>query len=407
MSASTSRVKAIRTDSLIAFIAAAVILASCSGEPDTEAAPAAPSGPRAVTVSVSQLETQQVQSVRELTGRARAYAEAEIRPQVTGLIQKRLFTEGQQVAAGDALYQIDPAEYRAAVDSAAAALKGSEATADAARERVKRFKQLAEINAVSQQDYDEAVATLNRAEADIGIRKAALARARIDLDRTVVRSPIAGQIGRSTVTPGALVTANQATALARVLQLDPIYIDLSAASSEMLRWKQEVFAGRILTTNGTETAQVPVTIKLENGTEYPEKGQLGFSEVNVDENAGTVIMRAVIPNSERLLLPGMFITASFSAGSYDDVFLVPQRYVQRTQKGDAYVYVANSENKAEERYVTILESNGANWVVTDGLNSGDRLVTTGFQNLRNGTPLNITGGQASLNGDDDTLRLQK
>lgn len=392
---------------MIAFFAAAVILASCSGDQDTDAAPAAPSGPPAVTVSVSQLESQQVQSVRELTGRARAYAEAEIRPQVTGLIQKRLFTEGQQVEAGDALYQIDAAEYRAAVDSAVAALKGSEATAEAARERVKRFKQLAEINAVSQQDYDEAVATLNRAEADIGIRKAALARARIDLDRTVVRSPIAGQIGRSNVTPGALVTANQATALARVLQLDPIYVDLSAASSEMLRWKQEVFAGRILTTNGTETAQVPVTIKLENGTEYPEKGQLGFSEVNVDENAGTVIMRAVIPNSERLLLPGMFITASFSAGSYDDVFLVPQRYVQRTQKGDAYVYVANSENKAEERYVTILESNGANWVVTDGLNSGDRLVTTGFQNLRNGTPLSITGGQASLNGDDDTLRLQK
>ena len=407
MSASTSKRNARKLLSMAIIAAAALALAACSGASDKEAAASAPSGPRAVTVSVTSVQPQQVQSLRELTGRARAYAEAEIRPQVTGLIQKRLFTEGQQVKSGDPLYQIDPAEYRAAVQSANAALKGSEASAAAAQEKVKRFKQLTEINAVSQQDYDEAVASFNRAEADIGIKQAALSRARIDLERTVVRSPIDGQIGRSTVTPGALVTANQSQSLARVLQLDPIYVDLSAASSEMLRWKQEVFAGRILTSSGTDTAQVPVTIKLENGSEYPEKGQLGFSEVNVDESAGTVIMRAVIPNTERLLLPGMFITASFSAGRYDDVFLVPQRVVQRTPKGDAYVYVASAENTAEERYVTILESNGSSWVVTDGLKAGDRLVVTGYQSLRQGTPLNISPGQASLGSDAETLRLQK
>lgn len=391
------------------MLVASLLLASCGGDHDApaNANPGGPSGPRAVSVVVETVQPQQVQSFRELTGRARAFAEAEIRPQVTGLIQKRLFTEGQQVKAGDSLYQIDAAEYRAAVESADAALKGAQATAAAANERVKRFKQLSEINAVSQQDYDESLAALNRAEADIGIRRAALSRARIDLERTNVKSPIDGQIGRSSVTPGALVTANQSQSLARVLQLDPIYVDLSAASSEVLRWKQEVVAGQISTLNGTENSQVPVTIKLENGTEYPEKGRLGVREVIVDENAGTVIVRAVVPNSENLLLPGMFVSASFSAGSYDGVFLVPQRVVQRTQKGDPYVYVAGPEDKAEQRYVTIMESNGSDWVITDGLNSGDRLVTTGYQSLREGTPLNISSEQAALPGGGDTIRLDK
>ena len=369
-------------------------LPACSGGSEGVGS-AGMTGPSAASVDVLEMQIQDVQSVRELTGRARAFAEAEIRPQVTGLIQSRLFTEGQQVSSGDALYQIDASEYRAIVESAEAALNGSEASAAAARETAERFRHLAEINAVSQQDYDEARASMLRAEANIGIDRAALSRARIDLQRTTVRSPIDGQIGRSTVTPGALVTANQSQSLARVLQLDPIYIDLTSASAEVLRWKQDVSEGRILTSAGASDpavsgANVPVTIRLENGSEYPERGQLGFSEVSVDENAGTVIVRAVVPNSDGLLLPGMFVTASFSAGLYEDVFLVPQRAVQRTPTGDAYVLIATPENTAEQRMVRILESNGNNWIVTSGLNNGDKLIVSGLQSARPGAAVAIS-----------------
>ena len=374
------------------IFASALILSSCDSS-DTSAAPGSSStGMPSAAVGVIDLRAEEVASVRELTGRARAYAEAEIRPQVTGLIQRRLFTEGQAVSEREALYQIDPAEYRAAVRSAEAALRGAEANAAAARETAERFERLAEINAVSRQDYENAVAAMEGAEAEIGIREATLARAEIDLERTTVRSPISGQIGRSNVTQGALVTANQSTSLARVLQLDPIYIDLTTASSELLRWKQDVAAGSIST---IENSNVPVTIHLENGSEYAETGQLGFSEVSVDDAAGTVIVRAVVPNPGGLLLPGMFVTASFSAGSYDNVFLVPQRALQRNPRGDGYVYVVDENNTAQTRNVSILESQGSNWVVTDGLEDGDQLIVSGFQSIRAGAPVRIT----SRNGE--------
>ncbi|MAT33563.1 MAG: efflux transporter periplasmic adaptor subunit [Ponticaulis sp.] len=354
--------------------------------------------PQAVKVETITVSPERVQSVRELTGRARAFAEAEIRPQVTGLIQKRLFTEGQKVTAGEALYKIDPAEYQAEVQSAAASLEGAEANAAAARETAERFRRLSEINAVSRQDYDNAVAAAKQAEATIGINKAALQRARIDLERTTVRSPISGQIGRSTVTPGALVTANQSQSLARVLQLDPIYVDLTAPSSEVLRWKQEVASGNIMTANSGDETEIPVTIQLENGTTYPETGRLGFSEVNVDEAAGTVIVRAVVPNSDGLLLPGMFITASFSAGSYDGAYRVPQRAIQRTQRGEAYVYVIDDQNVAQEQPVTIRESRGTDWIISEGLTPGARVVVSGFQSLRAGTEVTV---QASKPASQD------
>ena len=354
--------------------------------------------PQAVKVETITVSPERVQSVRELTGRARAFAEAEIRPQVTGLIQKRLFTEGQKVTAGEALYKIDPAEYQAEVQSAAASLEGAEANAAAARETAERFRRLSEINAVSRQDYDNAVAAAKQAEATIGINKAALQRARIDLERTTVRSPISGQIGRSTVTPGALVTANRSQSLARVLQLDPIYVDLTAPSSEVLRWKQEVASGNIMTANSGDETEIPVTIQLENGTTYPETGRLGFSEVNVDEAAGTVIVRAVVPNSDGLLLPGMFITASFSAGSYDGAYRVPQRAIQRTQRGEAYVYVIDDQNVAQEQPVTIRESRGTDWIISEGLTPGARVVVSGFQSLRAGTEVTV---QASKPASQD------
>ncbi|MAP93986.1 MAG: efflux transporter periplasmic adaptor subunit [Ponticaulis sp.] len=387
------QIRARKTSAVSVSIVSALLLTmtACSGgEPESTGAPAGRPAAPAISVSTVRMVPQTVQSVRELTGRARAYQEAEIRPQVTGLIQTRLFTEGQQVKAGDPLYQIDAAEYRAAVQSAEASLAGAEASFAEAKETAERFRRLAEINAVSQQDYDSAVATAKRAEANIGISKAALARARIDLQRTTVRSPIDGQIGRSSVTPGALVTANQATSLARVLQLNPIYVDMTAASSEVLKWKQDVAQGRIRTMSDDGVGRVAVTIKLENGMEMPEEGQLGFSEVNVDENAGTVIVRAVVPNDDTLLLPGMFVSANFPAGLYENIFLVPQRAVQRDQRGEPYVFIVGPENKAALREISILESNGPNWIVTSGLTEGDQLITGGLQSVREGASVNAS-----------------
>lgn len=349
--------------------------------------------PQAARVEVMRVEPQSIGSVRTLPGRATPYAEAEIRPQVTGLIESRLFTEGELVTEGQALYQIDADEYVAAVQSAQAALERAQATAATAGETAKRFERLADINAVSQQSYDEAVAAQKQAEADVGIQRAALDRARIDLARTKVRAPIDGRIGRSAVTEGALVTANQATPLARVLQLDPIYVDMTASSAQVLRWKRDVADGKIETVGPTSgrSAAVPVTLEFENGDDYPVEGQLEFSEVSVDQEAGTVIVRAQFPNPGNLILPGMFVKASFAAGSYNDVYLVPQRAVQRTPQGDGYVFAVSDDGTAARKSLTIQEANGSNWVVTEGLSAGDQIVISGFQNLRAGMPVEVTG----------------
>lgn len=383
---------------LLGFLAIG-LLAGCGGHEESADAPAQTAMQRpAPNVEIMEVMVTDAPSTRVLTGRARAFQEAEIRPQVTGLVQKRLFTEGQQVEEGEALYIIDPSEYRAAVQSAQAALEGAEASAAAARETTSRFQSLAEINAVSKQDYDNAVANLRQAESQIGIRKAAVDQARINLARTTVRSPISGQIGRSSVTPGALVTANQATALARVLQLDPIYVDLTAASTEVLKWKRDVAAGLLQT---DDSAAVPVTIRLEDGELYAEKGALEFSEVSVDENAGTVIIRAIVPNPDGLLLPGMFVKAEFSAGSLDEVVIVPQKAVQRTPKGEAMVLVVNDEGIAEQRILTVEGTQGANWVVRKGLSKGERIITSGMQSVRPGMKVSVVpteSGFANLNG---------
>lgn len=383
---------------LLGFLALG-LLSGCGGHDEAPAAPAQTAAQRpAPNVEIMEVMVTDAPSTRVLTGRARAFQEAEIRPQVTGLVQKRLFKEGQQVEEGEALYIIDPSEYRAAVHSATAALEGAEATAAAARETTKRFESLADINAVSRQDYDNAVASLRQAEAQIGIRKAAVDQARINLARTTVRSPISGQIGRSSVTPGALVTANQSTALARVLQLDPIYVDLTAASTEVLKWKRDVAAGLLQT---DDSAAVPVTIRLEDGELYAEKGALEFSEVSVDETAGTVIIRAIVPNPDGFLLPGMFVKAEFSAGSLDKVVIVPQKAVQRTPKGEATVFVVNAGGIAEERVLTIEGAQGSSWVVREGLEEGERIITSGMQSVRPGMKVSVVAtdsGFASLNG---------
>ena len=336
-----------------------------------------------------------VESTRELPGRARAYREAEIRPQVTGLIQSRLFTEGQMVTAGQALYQIDASEYAASVNSAKAALQRAEATAEAARQTASRYQRLSEINAVSRENYDQAVAAQRQAEADVAMQKAAVQSASINLARTKVTSPIEGRIGRSTVTPGALVTANQATALANVLQLDPIYLDLTAGSSRIQEWKRDVAEGRIQSTDGES---VDVKIKLEDGTVYPEPGRLEFSEVSVDETAGSVIIRAAVANPDGLLLPGMYVNASFSAGAYDDVFVLPQAAVNRDTKGNPTAMVVSADNKVEVRNLKIIEASGSDWIVSDGLEDGDRMIVSGFQKIQPGASVTVKQPMAETAG---------
>jgi membrane fusion protein, multidrug efflux system len=381
------------SNNIRALIATALFgaVAAC-GPSGQEGAPQAPPAP---TVDIMVVHKTSVESARELPGRARAYREAEIRPQVTGLIQSRLFTEGQLVSEGQALYQIDAAEYAASVNSAKAALQRAEATAEAARQTASRYERLAEINAVSRENYDQAVAAQRQAEADVAMQKAALQSASINLARTKVTSPIAGRIGRSTVTPGALVTANQATALANVLQLDPIYLDLTAGSSKIQEWKRDVAEGRIQSTDGES---VDVTIKLEDGTVYPEPGKVEFGEVSVDETAGSVIIRAVVANPDGLLLPGMYVNASFSAGAYDNVFVLPQAAVSRDAKGNPTAMVVSDDNTVGVRNLKIVEASGSDWIVSDGLEDGDKLIVSGFQKIQPGAPVTVKQPMAETAG---------
>ena len=348
---------------------------------------------QAAEVDTVTVQPQAVGSVRSLPGRATPFAEAEIRPQVSGLIERRLFTEGQQVEAGEALYKIEDSEYAAAVESARASLARAEATAETTRETAKRFERLANINAVSQQAYDEAVASAKQAEADVGIQRAALQRARIDLARTQVRAPIDGQIGRSNFTQGALVTASQSQPLARVVQLDPIYVDMTAASSEVLNWRQDVASGKIQTTG--DTSAVPVTVRFENGSEYPLRGNLEFSEVSVDEDAGTVIVRAQLPNPDGIILPGMFVKAEFSAGTLEGAYLVPQRAVQRTPRGEPYALIVSEEGTAKRAMLEIQEARDSDWLVTGGLEPGQQVITSGFQYVREGAPVEVASPDAA------------
>ncbi|MFT5776516.1 efflux RND transporter periplasmic adaptor subunit [Hyphomonas sp.] len=395
------------SNSFRALIAAALIgtAAACGASEPAAPAQSASGAPAAAPVDVMVVHRTSIESTRELPGRARAFREAEIRPQVTGLIKSRLFTEGELVSQGQALYQIDASEYAAAVNSAKAAVQGAEATAEAARQTAGRFERLAEINAVSRENLDQAVATQKQAEADVAIQKAALQRTNIDLSRTRVTSPIEGQIGRSTVTPGALVTENQAAPLAMVQQLDPIYLDLTAGSSKILGWKRDIAAGRIQSSDGQS---VSVSIKLEDGSTYSEPGRLEFSEVNVDESAGSVILRAVVPNPDGFILPGMYVNASFSAGTYDNVFLVPQGAVARTVKGDPTAMVVGKDGTAEMRNLTIVEAHGNDWIVSDGLEDGDKLIIGGLQKVRPGAPvMSVQPQTASAEPDSAATHVVK
>lgn len=356
------------------------VLTGCS-KPGQQGAPP-PSGPPEVGIMV--VQPKQVSLTTELSGRTVPHLIAEVRPQVGGIIKKRLFTEGSEVKAGQLLYQIEPASYQAAFASAKAALAKAEANLSSIALKAKRYAELITINAVSHQDNDDAQASLKQAEAEVAAAKAAVDTARINLNYTGITAPISGRIGRSTVTDGALVTANQAAALATIQQLDTMYVDVTQSTAELLRLKQNLASG-LMKKSGA--AQARVKLILEDGSPYPLPGTLKFSDVTVDQSTGSITLRAIFPNPKQTLLPGMFVRAILEEGVMDNAILAPQRGVTRNPKGEPLVMVVGAENKVEPRIIKVVRTIGDAWLVSDGLKAGDRIILEGIQKAKPGTPV--------------------
>ena len=338
-------------------------------------------------VVIIKLEPRREVYTTALAGRIASFQVAEVRPQVGGILQQRLFTEGADVKAGQALYQIDPATYEAALDSAQAALMKAEANVTPARLKAERFRELLAIKAVSKQEYDDAQAAFKQAEADVAVNRAAVKTARINLEYTKVRSPISGRIGKSAFTPGALVTANQAQALTSVRQLDPVYVDITQSSQDLLRLRAQFTNGELR----SAAEEAPVRLKLENGAMYPHEGRLQFTDVSVDESTGMVSLRALFPNPEHILLPGMYVRAVIAEGVDENALLVPQRALRRDPKGQASVLLVDGGGKVDVRLVDVGRTVGDSWQVLSGLKPGDRVIVEGGQNVRPGMSVKIRG----------------
>lgn len=356
-------------------VAGGLLLGGCRGADGEQAAP--PPVPEVATVTV---RPQRVELISELPGRACARLVAEIRPQVNGIIQKRHFREGSDVAAGQLLYQIDPAPFQAALDSARASLAKAEANLPSVRLRADRYQELLADRAVSQQDADDAAAALEQAQAEVAYWKAAVQTARINLGYTKVCAPISGRTGKSNVTEGALVTAYQPTPLCTIQQLDPIYVDVTQSAAELLRLKRNLVAGRL--TNGG--AQRRVRIILEDGTPYPLEGTLEFRDVTVDPATGSFTLRITVPNPEQRLLPGMFVRALVQEGVAPQAILVPQQGVSRNPKGEPVALVLDAQGVVQQRILTLERAIGDQWLVSSGLADGERLIVEGMLNVRPG-----------------------
>lgn len=362
------------------IIISAALLAGCNDQGETQAHPTEPQ----VTVHV--VESAPLAVTTELPGRTSAFRIAEVRPQVSGIVLKRNFTEGSDVEAGQSLYQIDPATYQADYDSAKGELAKSEAAAAIAHLTVKRYVPLVGTKYISQQEYDQAIADARQADASVIAAKAAIESARINLAYTKVTSPISGRIGKSSVTEGALVTNGQATALATVQQLDPIYVDVTQSSNDFMRLKQSIAQGSLHKDNTSST----VELVMENGQSYPLKGTLQFSDVTVDESTGSITLRAVFPNPQHTLLPGMFVRAGVDEGVQPNAILVPQQGVTRTPRGDATVMVVNDKSQVEARPVVAVQAIGDKWLISEGLQSGDKVIVSGLQKARPGVQVKAT-----------------
>ncbi|EPY00815.1 efflux RND transporter periplasmic adaptor subunit [Magnetospirillum fulvum] len=341
-----------------------------------------PTGP--VEVVAITVEPSRVALTTELPGRTTAYRVAEVRPQVNGIVLKRLFQEGSEVKAGQQLYQIDPATYQAAVNSAQADLVKARASLKSVEAKASRYEDLVRINAVSRQDYDDAIASLDQAKAQIQVADAALQTARINLGYTKVFAPISGRIGKSSVTEGALVTANQTTSLATITQLDPIFVDVSQSSSELIRLRHT------MSPNGTEAKAAPVTLTLDGTSQpYDQPGRLEFSEVTVDQTTGAVQLRAVFPNPRHDLYPGLFVRARIEQGVKEQAIQVPQKALVRGADGSASVWVIGPDNKVAPRPVKVSQAVGDTWIVESGLAAGDQVVIEGLQKIRPGAEVRV------------------
>jgi membrane fusion protein (multidrug efflux system) len=327
----------------------------------------------------------------ELPGRTSPYQEADVRPQVNGILIKRLFEEGGTVKAGQALYQIDPAPYQAAFDSAEAAVANAEANLATTRAKSERYANLLKQNAIAPQDYDDALAASKQAQANVLQAQANLESARINLGYTKITAPVSGRIGRSLVTVGALVTANQTNVLATIDTLDPIYVDINQSSSELLALKKALAAGQL--SGGTpETARV--TLLLDDGSTYPLDGTLKFSEASVDPNTGAVVLRAVFPNPKGLLLPGMYVRARIAEGVDPRAILAPQQGVNRNEKGEPTAMVVDNHGVARLRILQSSQAVGNAWLITSGLAPGDKLIVDGLQSVQPGMPVHAVPAAA-------------
>ena len=351
-------------------------------------------------VSVLALAPQPVTLTTDLPGRTAPYLVAEIRPRVSGLVQDRKFTEGSDVTAGSVLFQIDPAPYQAAFDRAQAALAVARAQLPALRSRSERLASLAEAHAVGQQDADDAAAALAQAEANAQAAEAALESARLDLAYTPVTAPISGRIGRSEFTIGALVSAYQPAPLAVVQQLDPIYVDVTQSSAQLLRLRRKLAEGRLRDGSGRTSVQ----LLLEDGTPYPERGRLEFRDVTVDPATGSVMVRLVFPNPDHVLLPGMFVRAVIEEGVAEQALLAPQQAVTRDPKGNPIAFVVTPDSTVEQRTLTVERAIGDSWLVSDGLAPGDRLVVEGRDRVRAGTAVETTPFAPAAGGDAGPAR---
>lgn len=368
---------------LVPAMAGITLLLAACGDPPSGGPPPVLAVPQ---VGVITVEARSLPLTRELPGRIAAQMVSEVRPQVTGIVQKRLFSEGALVKAGEVLYQIDPATYQAALDSAQASLERAEASLASTRLKAQRYQELVKIQAVSQQESDDAAAALKQGLADVNAAKAALASARINLAYTRVTAPISGRIGRSAVSPGALVTANQASALATVQQLDPIYVDLTQSSASLLQLRRALAEGR-LKQAGPAAAQVDLV--LEDGSHYAHSGALKFSEVSVDPGTGAVTLRAQFPNPQGELLPGMYVRAQVPQGVADEAITIPQRAVVRDHRGQPTAYVVTADNTVELRELQAGQTLGDQWLIAAGLKAGDRLVLDGLQKIRPGQTVEV------------------
>jgi membrane fusion protein, multidrug efflux system len=364
---------------LLGLLAMSGLLSACAREE------AAPPAPPAAAVTVVTLQPESVTLTRELPGRATAFLVAEVRPQVDGIVAKRLFTEGSLVKAGQPLYQLDDATYRADHASAQARLASARATLETNRLNARRSAELVKIDAVSQQDDENATAALRQAEAEVQAAQAAVDRTGVVLGYARITSPISGRIGKSSVTQGALVTANQAAPLATVQQLDPIYVDVTQSSAELLELRKSLAGGKL-----QGSRDLPVTILLEDATRYEHDGKLAFTDVSVDPTTGSYSLRILVPNPDNVILPGMYVRALVGSGVRQNALLVPQQGIARDPKGHTTALVVDADGKVELRQVEVSRAIGDKWLVEQGLAAGDRVIVEGLQKIKPGAPVQAT-----------------